>query len=230
MITEYSQIQELFVELDAHMSERTTIYMIGGGALMRWKMKPQTKDIDIVVDSEAEFDRTEDAFRAAGFKTTLPTKGYERLAISQILMRDDFRVDLFCTKVCGRLSLSEGMKERSAIDSIGAKNIYLFTCSPEDIFLFKTMTEREGDYDDCVNIINSTISNKKVFKWPVILNEAREQSKIGQEVWITWITDRLEEFTDRGLNIPILAEMIPLADEYIAEWERGLLSRNPEQA
>jgi len=193
---------------------------------MKRKMKPETKDIDVVVDSKAEFDRMQDAFRKAGFRPTLPTKEYDRLALLQIWVRGDFRVDIFCKMVCSRFSLSKGMKERSVRDNIRAKNIGLYVCSPEDIFLFKTMTEREGDYDDCVRII----ANKDDFKWQIALNEAREQSRLGQAVWITWITNRLEEFAERGMDIPILDEMIKLADGYIAEWGRGLLERNPDKA
>jgi hypothetical protein len=226
MITDYSQIQKLFVELDGYISKRTTVYLIGGGALMKRDLKTRTKDIDIVMDSKPEFDRMQDVFRKAGFKPILPTEEYERFTLSQIWVRDDFRVDVFCKMVCGCFSLSDGMKERSVRDDIRSKNLDLFVCSPEDIFLFKTMTEREGDYDDCLSII----INKKNFDWSVVLNEAQKQSKIGQAVWITWITNRLEEFVERGMNIPILDEMIKLADEYIAEWERGLLSRNPDKA
>ena len=226
MITKYSQIQELFVELDGHISKKTAVYMIGGGALMKRNIKHHTKDIDIVVDSKPEFDRMQNAFMKAGFKPILPTKEYERLAISQIWVRDDFRVDVFCKMVCGCFSLSAGMKERSVRDDARLKNTDLYVCSPEDIFLFKTMTEREGDYDDCVSIIR----RKDNIEWHVVLNEAQEQSKIGQAVWITWITNRLEEFAERGMIIPILDDMIKLADEHIEDWARGLLERNPDKA
>jgi len=226
MITEYSQIQQLFAELDGHMRGTATVYMIGGGALMKRNMKAQTKDIDIVVDSKEEFFIMQNALCSAGFKATLPTEEYNRLTISQIMIRGEFRVDLFCKMVCGCFSLSDGMKERSVRDDILLKNTDLFVCSPEDIFLFKTMTERGGDYDDCANIIRK----KDDIEWQVILNEARKQSKIGQAVWITWITNRLEEFAEKGMNIPILDEMIKLADEHIEEWARGLLERNPDKA
>jgi len=223
MITKYSEIQDLFVELDTFLSKKVTIYLIGGGALMKRKMKDKTKDIDIVVGSEAEFDRVHDALRAAGFEPTLPEKEYDRMALSQIMLKGDFRIDVFCKKVCGHFSLSENMKKRSTLDDIRTKNVELRVCSPEDIFLFKTMTERIGDFDDCSSILKGKID----FEWPIVLNEAQVQSKIGPAVWITWITNRLEEFEEMGLNIPILGEMIKLSDEYIAEWERDLLSRNP---
>jgi len=224
MITDYSQIQKLFAELDGRISGKIAVYMIGGGALMKREMKDQTKDIDIVVETEREYDTVLNAFAGMGFFSEIPDGSYGRLSIPGILKRGGTRVDLFCREVCGRFSLSENMKERSVRDDVRLKNIDLFVCSPEDIFLFKTMTEREGDYDDCVAII----SNKNDFEWSVILNEAQEQSGRGKAVWITWIANRLEEFAERGMNIPVLNDMIRLADEYIAEWERDILSRNPD--
>jgi len=55
MLDDYSVIQSLFRELDEHISRRTSVYMIGGGSLMRYGLKSQTKDIDIVVDTPSEF-------------------------------------------------------------------------------------------------------------------------------------------------------------------------------
>jgi len=125
MITDYSQIQKLFAELDGHVTERTVVYMIGGGALMKRKMKAHTKDVDIVVDTKAEYDSMQHAFRTAGFKPDLPTEEYDRLELLQIWKREDYRVDLFCKKVCRRFSLSKNMMERSLRDDIQTKNIEL---------------------------------------------------------------------------------------------------------
>jgi hypothetical protein len=224
MIEDYSQILALFVELDGAMSEGTAIYLIGGGALMKWSMKSRTKDIDVVADSVEGFNRVRNAFKAVGFGSISPTREYERMAISEILVRGDYRVDLFCKKVCGQFSVSEGMRKRSIREKTRSKNLELFVCSPEDIFLFKTITDREGDYDDCVKIIE----NKADFDWGAVLKEAQEQSRAGQAVWITWITSRLEEFAERAMTIPILNQMRKLADDYLVEWERDLLSRNPD--
>ena len=223
MISDYSQIQELFAELDGRISERVAVYMIGGGALMKRGLKTQTKDIDIIVGTEREYDAVLDAFVGMGFFSEIPGGHYGRLSIPGILKRDDFRVDLFCKEVCGRFSLSENMKERSTRSDTLSNNLDLFVCSPEDIFLFKTMTEREGDYDDCVAIIRDV----KDFEWSVVLDEAQDQSGRGKAVWITWIANRLEEFAERGMNIPILGDIMRLSDGYIAEWERDILSRNP---
>ncbi|MCL2148501.1 MAG: hypothetical protein FWH47_04085 [Methanomassiliicoccaceae archaeon] len=226
MMTDYSQIRGLFVELDAYVLETTVVYLIGGAALMKRGMKPLTKDIDIVADSEGDFDVAHGALLSAGFRPALPSIGYERLALSQILIRGDFRVDLFCKRVCGRFSLSEKMKNRSTIDDLPTTNLGLAVCSPEDVFLFKTMTDRAGDLEDC----SAIVKNKADFDWSIVLDEAGEQSKTGQGVWITWIASRLEEFAEGGMSIPILRDVTKLADEYLAEWERGLLLKGHDVA
>lgn len=64
--------------------------------------------------------------------------------LSQIFVRDDFRIDLFHSNVCGGFSLSPQMINR-AMKIEEFQNLTINLSSPEDIFLFKTMTEREVD-------------------------------------------------------------------------------------
>lgn len=218
MVTEYSEIEDLMNEIDRHIKEKIKIFMIGGGALMWYNLKDYTKDIDIVLNSKGEYDILRNGLLDAGFMENIPGAGYERLSLSQIFTRDDFRIDVFCKEVCGKFSLSEAMMKRSLNASLNAKHIELMICSPGDILLFKTMTEREGDADDCVNIIKGRDLN-----WDAVINEAIEQSKSGNRVWITWISARLEYIAEIGVEIPILEKMMELAEEYIDEWERSLL-------
>ena len=224
MITEFGQIRSLFIEISSLIEEDADIYLIGGGALMYHKSKNLTKDVDIVVRSEGEFDSVLRSLIKAGFTTMLPDcNTYSRLAISQILVRDEFRIDLFCKTVCSKFSLSEGMMKRAGmVGQFG--RITLHACSVEDIFLFKCMTERTGDAEDCVRI-----NYERLLNWNVILEEAVEQSRVGQGVWITWITVRLEELEGKGIRVPIMKEMHNLSDKYIEKWENDLMSRNPDK-
>ena len=223
MITDFSMISDLFKELDRISSKNIRIFLIGGGALMKYRMKPYTKDIDIVVDSMSEFEELSSVLINAGFETQIPGKEYERLAVSQIFIRGDFRIDLFFRYVCGKFYLSEGMKEHSTFE-MKLEKLTLNICSLGDILLFKSMTERDGDLEDSWNIVKSD----RITDWDAILDEARLQSSGENSVWITWITDRLELLAERGAKIPILDEMSALSDEYINEWERGLLERNKD--
>jgi len=176
------------------------------------------------VNSEKEFDSLLRSLEDAGFTSMLPDHNtYSRLAISQIFIRGEFRIDLFCRTVCGGFSLSGGMIARASMAGRFG-TIILRVCSPEDILLFKCMTERMGDIEDCVRINYEHLVN-----WDIVLKEAQEQSKTGQGVWITWITVRLEELEGKGILVPILKEMCNLSDEYIEKWEQDLRSRNPEK-
>ena len=217
MISDYSTVLGIFRELDAVITEPLSIFMIGGGALMKHGLKIRTKDIDIVVENDEIYYCVLNAFTELGFISEIPGKPYERLTVTQILTRGDLRVDLFCREVCGKFSLSEGMMSRASDEETGLKRIRLRVCSPGDIFLFKTMTERDGDEEDCANIIRDVAD----LDWQMILDEAVKQSEKGEYVWITWITARLEYFAEKNLSIPILDELIRLSDKYIEEWVRS---------
>ena len=183
--------------------------------MMKHRLKARTKDIDIVVRTDEEYDAVLDAFASLGFASDIPSGPYGRLSIPGILTRGALRVDLFCREVCGKFSLSDGMALRASDEKAGLDRISLKVCSPNDVFLFKTMTERDGDEDDCARIIREFKLN-----WPMVLDEAVKQSETGRSVWITWIAARLEYFADKKLEIPILGEIVRLADEYIDGWMR----------
>jgi hypothetical protein len=224
MITEFEQIRLFFTEISEYIDEEVNIYLIGGGALMYHESKQLTKDIDLVINTEKEFDLFMLALQKAGFKSMSPDHyAYSRLALTQIFGRDEFRIDLFCKKVCNQFSLSEGMMERAkTVGKFG--KIILYACSKEDILLFKCMTERPGDIDDCVRI-----NYERLLDWDIVLREAQEQSRAGKDVWITWITSRLEILEERNIKVPIINEMRTLSEEYLEKWERDLISRNPEK-
>ena len=85
----------------------------------------------------------------------------------------------------------------------------VYLCSNEDVFLFKTMTERSGDIEDCISLA------KRGVEWEIILDELKNQIKLsGQNVWITWVGERLDILADEGLYIPILEEVERLSEEY----------------
>ena len=221
MISDYSEILGIFRELDAIMMEQVNIFMIGGGAMMKHGLKIRTKDIDIIVGTDDEYDAVLNAFTGLGFISEIPGGPYGRLTMPGVLIRGDLRVDLFCREVCGKFSLSDGMMMRASEEDTGLKRISLRVCSPDDIFLFKTMTEREGDEEDCANIIRDV-----GLDWQIILDEAVKQSEAGKSVWITWIAERLENFAKKNLNIPILNDIVRLADKYTDEWMRSYDERD----
>lgn len=214
MISDYRDIISLFVEADRIVNRNIPAYMIGGGAMMKYGIKNQTKDIDIVVRSTEDFTTINDAFFKMGFESLMPEHTYDRLALSQILIRDDYRIDLFNRTVCGKLHLSEGMMSRSK-QELFTRGLTLNVCAPEDILIFKSVTEREGDRDDATNIIRS-----HAIRWDLIVSEIKHQISLGEDVWVTWMAAFFNELAERDVPIGALKEIGLLSDIYFEEFEK----------
>lgn len=135
------------------------------------------------------------------------------MALSDILIRNDYRVDLFCRCVCGKFALSEKMIGRASL-VLTLDRFRLFICSLDDIFLFKSMTEREGDLMDCFNMATEYELN-----WDAILEEAEGQSVDDRGAWITWITERMILLSERKVKIPILDKICPFAMHTWIDWK-----------
>jgi hypothetical protein len=211
MISDFKKVEYFFRELDTHLAKKINIFIIGGAALLYQEIKLATKDIDIIVETKEEFLELQKTLIKLKFRTTKPGINYERLNLSQIFQKEDIRIDLFEKKVCGKFYLSKNMIKRAKlIFDLNKSDIFLL--SNEDIFLFKTMTEREGDLTDCISLA------KKGIEWTQILSELQNQTKNNhKEIWITWVGERLDILEDRGLNIPIMKEINKLREKYFEE-------------
>ncbi|MDO5861434.1 MAG: hypothetical protein Q4Q58_01330 [Thermoplasmata archaeon] len=214
MIDAIRNVYSLMDELSG-VTSPTDVYMIGGGALIFNGAKAVTKDVDLVVRTREAFDRVAGALACIGFRQTRPDAGCAREHPSGIYERDDgIRVDMFETVVCGRLSLSDGMASR-AVPAYSSGNVHLLVCSPTDILVFKSVTGRDGDQQDSAGIVESGTVD-----WDAALDEIRAQTADGEEVWITWIADSLFALGERyGYRIPIMRELLGMADAYLERWE-----------
>lgn len=185
-------------------------------------LKYFTKDMDLVVRTEQEYNSCVEAMKRMGFRSIRPGAGYSRMNLSDMLEREDgYRIDIFNDRVCGKLRLSEGMVSRSK-ERVRHEGVILSSCSMEDILIFKSITEREGDLQDCKAIITGTMVD-----WMIFLKELEEQISTGEDVWITWVAYRLWILREEArLSIPVLDKIIEMADDYLDRWERSLAGRN----
>ncbi len=222
MITEIGRIAGLMDEISNRVDSAIDIYLIGGGAMMFLGCKAATKDVDLVVRGEKEYHSVRRALKDAGFKSIRPGAEYARLNLSDMFEREDgFRVDLFDTRVCGRLELSERMVSRTTIRH-SSGNVRLLSCSGSDILIFKSITSRDGDIDDCMQLVELNHVD-----WKVVLEEAVSQVAGGEDVWITWIADRLDLLSERmGVDNPTIRRIDRMADDFLERWESELLERN----
>ena len=222
MIGASTEVDRFVEELSGSVREPIHLYLLGGGSMMYAGLKYFTKDIDLVVRTEHEYDVCVEAMKRMGFRSIRPGAGYSRMNLSDMLERDDgYRIDIFNDRVCGKLRLSDGMVSRSS-ERVRHEDVALSSCAMEDILIFKSITEREGDLEDSKAIITGTMVD-----WNVFLTELEEQIETGEDVWITWIADRLWLLReDAGLSIPVLDRVIRMADDYLERWESELLERN----
>lgn len=221
MISRLANIEDFIHELsDAMGSDLSVdIYLIGGGAMMYMGGKAATKDMDLVVIGEDAYDTVRRSMLGMGFRSIRPGAEYARMNLSDMLERGDgMRVDLFDTRVCRRLELSGPMRSRAVLrHSCGG--VRLFSCSGNDVLIFKSITSRDGDIEDCMSLIEGG-----EIDWKTCMSEIELQISDGEEVWNTWIAERLSLLSERGgVRIPILAEVNRMADEYMERWERELL-------
>lgn len=180
------------------------VYIIGGAALMIKGLKSSTKDIDLVVRTEKEFKEFKRALINNGFASKKPGPEYNYFHLAEIFEKEEYRIDLFLDCVCAKLRLSDGIAKRAeVVYSSGKMNV--FSCSNTDIFLFKSITDRPGDKDDCISLAKAGID------WNVFLSEVKEQKRIldlsiknNEEIplWFALIYESLKLFEARGVVVP----------------------------
>ena len=103
---------------------------------------------------------------------------------------EGMRVDVFVGTICDKLVLSQGMKSRAEfIGDYGKMSLHL--CSREDIFLLKSVTERDKDLDDLVLLYRRGIDEG------IILEECRAQGKLddllGGRIWEAFLLIKIKE-------------------------------------
>lgn len=219
MISDFKQIKEIFEETEQQLTSNIKMYIIGGAVLLYQGLKPATKDIDVILPNKESYNTILETFISLGFKRKEPTETYKKMEVNVILEKGDFRFDLFLQKVFRKISLTDEMRNR-AVKILTMKNLDVFLCSNEDIFIFKSMTEREGDLGDCITLA------KRGINWDIILKEIQSQIKhSGEDVWITWVGERLDLMMKRGLNIPIMDQIDKLRNTYFEELGQKILKK-----
>jgi len=150
-IFDFKQVINKFEDIDKKINRNLNIYLIGGVVLLYNNLKPGTKDIDLVVDNTLDYELLTNALKQSNFVLEKPTKEYKRFELENILVKDNYRIDIFNKIVCKNLFLSKNMILRAKLVK-EYKFIRLYACSNEDILVFKTITDREGDIDDCYSL------------------------------------------------------------------------------
>jgi hypothetical protein len=181
-------------------------YLIGGCAMTFMGRKVATKDIDILFRSADDAKDFVRAMQLIGFRPVKRLSSrYDALGAFAILENsDEMRFDVFDRQVCKALQLSGSMKERARLYR-GFDNLDVYVMSPEDIFLFKGITEREADLDDM------RILAEMGLDWPAIEKECLSQRRSGRWAYMLG-TKLLELRTKFAITSPIIKTLMDHAD------------------
>jgi hypothetical protein len=174
--------------------------------------KAATKDVDLILESNEDAREMRSASTALGFEVNVRhPEECRQLGDAEILTATEgMRVDIFVERVCNKLHLSEGMRRRSEIyGEMGCISLYI--CSREDIFLLKSVTERDRDLDDMLVLYRKGIDKE------ILLDECQQQDQydagVGGRIWEAFLITKIEEMEEKfSISIPWKRELKRLAD------------------
>jgi len=201
-------LNETLDKISNHIKQDIDIYLIGGGAMIYYGRKAATKDIDIVFTDPISLEYFIDAATKAGLYQVTPTLNeYKNLGTWVILRAaSGIQLDLFNKKVCNALTVQESVTQR-AVHHKDINRLHIYLMSPEDIVLFKGITERESDLEDIRILAESSID------WNIVEEECLTQEN--SETWANLLLSKLVTLKARyGINPP-LRKLRAHADAYV---------------
>ena len=187
------QQEEMLIAIGNILSKRLQVYAIGGTAMMLRGIKNSTLDIDLVFNNRTDREEFMNALRRLGAKESDVTLVYGLKNNTPLMLKlNNFRFDMFMNKIITS-TFSDAMKER-AKHTHEFGNLIIKVADPNDILIMKSATSREKDIDDII-----VISNKSHIDWWIIVDEAKEQVRLGNETAILGLGEKLEKLIDQKL-------------------------------
>jgi hypothetical protein len=180
-------------ELGEHLETTVDVYLLGGGNLILRGLKDSTKDADLVVEDGQTFVALAETLQDLGYEERGDLEAvYNQLDPSIVLEKAGFpRWDIFVETVAGQLQLTEAMIERCD-QSLEYGNLCVRLLSLTDIFVFKSITEREGDLEDI-----ALIAKQADLDWDGIFREIKTQEELTGQFVSFAVLDTLDVLDER---------------------------------
>lgn len=194
-------------KIGKRLPKKIEIVLIGGANMMYRGLKASTKDVDIVVMRPNDlklFSRTLKDMDYVEVKRL--TREYSNLGASVMMRNEDgFQYDIFYQQVCQALILSPRILKRAKLlDNFN--NLVVSLMSPEDVFLFKGMTERSADLEDMRILVEQGLD------WKIILDECLKQE--GERIWEAFLLVKLDELQEKyGIRAPIKVKLRQISEQ-----------------
>lgn len=196
-MTDLKEQEEIFNLIGSSLKRKIKCFVIGGSAMLYYKLKDATKDIDIVLLNENDRNYILKFMKNLGYAERNTKMLYiNKKNVPILLQREENRFDLFNRTIIN-LRFSDGMANRSnAVYEYG--NLIANVASPEDIIILKCATDRAGDRLDASSIIKNTNVN-----WDILFEEAIVQMNlVGDVIPLSLYQFLLELKGDLKVEIP----------------------------
>ena len=220
--------------LDKSISKKIEVFLIGGGAMALKGLKPATVDVDVVVKTKREFEILKGGLLKIGFEIDeeVHDKNIYKQAV-MVFLKGISRVDVFIKSIVGMLDFTSAMEERSTLYK-QYTNLSLRLSSNEDIYLLKSLSDREKDLPDNRMLIDTGLD------WNVILKECVKQHRKDTK-WVFWLfeqTCRIENKYD--ISVPAKIRILNVCkdnwskkpSDFMLEFDIDLIKKHipmPEQ-
>lgn len=202
------ELEKLLFEIGKELKFPLTVFLIGGCNMALQDIKAATKDIDLVVKTQKDFDELKKTLFSLGFKQVKPETAYQKMHPSAIFEKEGRpRIDVFTKIVCNALVLSESIAKKAVQRKFG--NLLVEFVSPEFIVLFKSITERDTDLEDI-----STIIRQQKINWPDFLKELDSQHEFSDKIFCLNVLDTIELlFEKEKIVVPVKQKILFLCLE-----------------
>src|SRR3989338_1379975 len=196
-MTDLKEQEDIFKLIGASLKKKTECFVIGGSAMMYYKLKNITKDIDRVLLNEKDRQYVLETMKNLGYAERNSGMLYvNKKNVPILLQRGQDRFDLFSRKIIN-LKFTDEMAGRANL-AYDYSNLTTKIVSPEDIIILKCATDRAGDRLDAANIIKSANIN-----WNVLLEESVNQMNlIGDVIPLNLYDFLLELKEDLQVEVP----------------------------
>ncbi len=210
----------LFKIIGSQLKNNIECIAIGGSAMMFYRAKNATKDVDLVFSKKEDLDAVKNILYNSGFDERKNIKGIfredETAGKPTMMNGKDTRFDLFLNEVIGFKIHKDTIERIKEIHEFG--NFIVKTASPEDILMMKGCTERERDRDDAAELVR-----RFNIDWSIIIDESSKQTKIGIAAFPILLYDFLTDLKEYyKVEIPknITKELLIIAEKRIEELKK----------
>ncbi len=196
-MTNISEQEQIFKLIGSNLKRKIKCFVIGGSAMLYYKLKDVTKDIDVVLLSDNDRQYLLNIMKKLGYAERNSKILYvNKKNVPILLQRQQDRFDLFNRRIIN-LEFSDAMIDRIKI-VYEYENLSASVVSPEDIIILKCATDRAGDRLDAANIIKNTNID-----WNVLFEESITQMKlIGDVIPLNLYDFLLELKEDLKVDMP----------------------------